>query len=433
MADNGAVVQQVDMQTLAQEVDQRNQELRQLEADLQEKEAEVRRTREEHTLMKELQAINQIALRKVNSATDGPFMRASDDSQQEIMTLESKIKLLTKKTQELQKAFDFQQASLNRISESVEQEDSKMTLVKEVTGWDRHQYGAAGFTNEENRFKQYQKVLTNLEEQQNVSKQVTSNLTKRIEELTSEMEHRKNIDDELATATEMLKQKENQRVSLQDDKKSLIRITTRKESLLNKTSKPVEDQYRAIKRLEGDKRALHADLLKAIDSKKGNDRAIYAQDSRLRQLEVRLEAINGFLAQLFEGDADSADHRPPVESGDGVPVADFEAVQHDLAKSRKLISAYDQKLEKLDADVEINVKKCTVLQYAVVAKTSNAMREEQVQERDRGDWEAQLGRLQEEFDDSYDTLESERDELLRQIEEVDRALSGGPAPSSPAY
>ena len=302
-----------------------------------------------------------------------------------------------------------------------------MMQVKEATGWDRHQYGATGFTNEENRFKQYQKILASLEEQQSVSKQVTTNLTKRIEELTAEMEQRKNIDDELATATEMLKQKENQRLSLQDDKRSLIRITTRKESMLNKTSKPAEDQYRAIKRLEGDKRALHADLLKAIDSKKSNDRAIYAQDARLRQLEARLDAINGFLAQLFDGDADSVDHRPPAENGSGVPVVDFEAVQHDLNKSRKLIAAYDQKLEKLDADVEINVKKCTVLHYAWVAKTSSAMREEQEQQRDRGDWEAQLGRLQEEFDDSYDTLESERDELLRQIEEVDRALAGGPA------
>eukprot|EP00742_Colponemidia_sp_Colp-10_P018346 GILJ01021186.1.p1 GENE.GILJ01021186.1~~GILJ01021186.1.p1 ORF type:complete len:367 (-),score=86.38 GILJ01021186.1:78-1178(-) len=366
--------------------------------------------------MKELETINQLALRKSKSET-GSQMKVSDDTLQQIIALEDRIKQSDKKTEELKKSGATVQSQLIRTRTSAEQAQANIEHIKDVTGWDRHNYASRGFSNESNRFKQHQKSLAALEEKQNTAKVVTTGLTKKIEELSAELEALKSIDEEIATAKAMLLQTQSEKSRVEDETKSVQRIHFRKEKLATKA--PSQDDYKSIKLLEGDKRVLHTELMKTIEAKKANERSIQAQDQRMRHIEVRLEAIAGFLRAAFEGEEDSQDHREGAEEGaTSVPLAMFEEIQNSLVKARKVIVLHDEKLDKLDADIEINEKKSTVLQHAIVARTAHAARENQDKERGRLNWADQMEGMQQEFEVEYERLTQENDELRNRIAQL---------------
>eukprot|EP00758_Cryptobia_borreli_P005913 Tbor_TRINITY_DN5011_c0_g1::TRINITY_DN5011_c0_g1_i2::g.14374::m.14374 len=276
-------VEQVQIQELNAELHAKSAELRETEAILHEKESALQRAREEQALMRELEDINQLTLRKLKEDSRVSKFRISEDALQEILAIEDEIKINRNKTEEYLKKINFLQSNVSRILESTSAEEEAIAKIKTATGYDGYSLCSH---NSMDVFKQHQKILADLEISQNTSKTVTLSLTKRIEELTSEMERCKNVDEETNIAKAMLKQKENELVRLEDERKSLARITSRKEKLLVQL-KP-EDAYKAIKRHEGDKRALHTELIKAIDTKGGGDKSIRAQDARLRQLEARL-------------------------------------------------------------------------------------------------------------------------------------------------
>lgn len=410
----GAVATQTDVETLTAELKARNEELKEIEVQYQEKEAELRRAREELALMKELETINQLALRKVKSDNGGARLKVSDDTLEQIIALEDRIKQADKKTQELQKKGETVQSQLDRARQNIDAVINRVNIIKDVTGWERHNYAARGFSNEANRFKQHQKSLQVLEEKQKTLKDVNNDLTKKIESLTDELEALKPIDDEIATAKAMLAQKLSEKARVEDETKSVQRIHYRKEKL---ATKPADhDDYKAIKQIEGDKRVLHTELMKTIELKKNNEKSIQAQDYRMRQIEVRLEAIASFLRAAFEGEEDSQEHREGVEEGaTSVPLPMFEDIQNNLVKARKVILLHDEKLDKLDADIELNEKKSTVLQHAIVARTAHAARENQEKERGRSSWAEQMEGMQQEFEVEYERLTQENEDLRSRI------------------
>lgn len=412
----GTVAVQSDVQGLTAELENKNKELKDLELKFQEKEAEVRRAREELSLMKELETINQLALRKSKSES-GSKLKVSDDTLQQIIALEDRIKQSDKKTEELKKSGATVQAQILRTRASVEKVQDNIDHIKDVTGWERHNYAARGYSNEANRFKQHQKNLAELEDKQRTVKDVTTGLTKKIEELSAELEALNGIDEEIEKAKAMLLQTQSEKNRIDEETKSVQRIHFRKEKLAAKA--PSQDDYKSIKQLEGDKRVLHTELMKTIESKKANERSIQAQDQRMRHIEARLEAIADFLRAAFEGEEDSQDHREGVEEGaTSVPLAMFEEIQNSLVKARKVIVLHDEKLDKLDADIEINEKKSTVLQHAIVARTAHAARENQDKERGRLNWADQMESMQQEFEVEYERLTQENDELRNRIAQL---------------
>lgn len=410
----GTVVPQSDVESLNAELKAKCEELKDAEARFQEKEAELRRAREELSLMKELETINQLALRKSKADTGGAKLKVSDDTLQQIIGLEDRIKQADKKTQELRKKGDTVQEQLERAEFSIESTTGRVNTIKDVTGWERHNYAARGFSNEANRFKQHQKNLQALEERQSTVKSVNADLTRKIESLTDELEALKPIDEEIVTAKAMLAQKQSEKLRVDDEMKSVQRIHYRKEKLASKSA--VQDDYKAIKQIEGDKRVLHTELMKTIESKRGNEKSIQAQDYRMCQIEARLNSIAGFLHAAFKDEEDSHEHREGVEEGaTAVPLPMFEDIQNNLVKARKVIALHDEKLDKLDADIELNEKKSTVLQHAIVARTAHAARENQEKERGRSNWADQMEGMQQEFEVEYERLTQENDDLRNRI------------------
>lgn len=413
----GAVVPQSDIETLTAELKAKQEDLKEAEARFQEKEAELRRAREELSLMKELETINQLALRKSKSDTGVAKLKVSDDTLQQIIGLEDRIKQADKKTQELRKKGETVQEQLERADASIDSVIGRINTIKDVTGWERHSYASRGYSNEANRFKQHQKNLQALEEKQNTAKKVNADLTKQIEALTDELDALKPIDEEIATAKTMLAQKQSEKIRVEDEMKSVQRIHFRKEKL---AAKPVvQDDYKTIKQIEADKRVLHTELMKLIESKRANEKSIQAQDYRICQIEARLKTIANFLHDAFKDEEDSHEHREGVEEGaTSVPLAMFEDIQNNLVKARKVIVLHDEKLDKLDADIELNEKKSTVLQHAIVARTAHAARENQEKERGRSNWADQMEGMQLEFEAEYERLTQENDVLRNRIAEI---------------
>lgn len=399
------------LHALGLELDDRRQRIRELEALVAKKDAAVRRAREEHQLVRELHSINMLALRKIdNDSSRTNKLLISPESLAQVIALEDAIKIETQRTTELQREATLLEQQAQRTATTQDEVARHIDVVKDTTGWERHEYGARGYVNEENRFKEHQKLLTDLQREQDTLKLLTTQLTERIERQTQQLEERKDAEAQLVNAQAMLKAKTSELKAAIEEKRSLERISQRKEQIIEKTSKV--DDYKLVKSLEGDKRVLHTELKKHMEAVLQNEKSVQAQEAKLHQLETRLLAINQFLAVTFADVEGSENFRPGVEPGQTeVPLAQFEEVQQQLANARFSLRDRDRKLEALDAKIEALEQKVSIIHVAQVSRTAVTAQEYQEMEREAALLRGHIDQIQAEFDSEHMRLEDENANL----------------------
>jgi hypothetical protein len=371
------------------------------------KESDLRRATEERALLRELNTINQLTLRKLQREPTGeePLL-ISEESLAQVISLENRIKLEHKKTQELQSHGELVAKQLDDVENAISEKNNTIAIIKETTAWDRHGYASRGFANEENTFREHQLIVTQLEEKQKTLKDVSEKLDQKIQRLTAELETKKNIEEEIQEATKMLLGKQTELTDLTDRRKQLERIMAKKEKLLAGYDR--EDRYKSVRLLEGDKKVLHHELARTSEAVAVNTKSILAQELRLRQLEMRLQAINAFLQDLFADMERSEELPESVDPGASeVPLEEFDRLQQELAVSRHTVSWRDAELEERDAKVEQLEKKINILHCAIVTRTASAGREQTEMEREHQILEDHLNYMRSEFELEFEKLSAE--------------------------
>lgn len=421
MADNqqstAVVVDTEDLKTLARHNEDLQAEIKKLELQLMRKEAEVRRAEEEHALHKELHTINQLSQRK-QSANDGVQqgrLLISEESVAQLISLENRIKLEDKKTQELEHQADLTADKLSEIEEQIVHRSNHIVEIKEATGWERDHCAARGYVNPVNSYRNHQRVIAELEEKQRTLKIVSDKVMIKLEQLTTEIEHHATVEQEADQARLRMKELNVYYDELVEKKKSLQRLLYKKEKILKETEQ--KDDQKTIRMLEGEKRVLHNELSKNRETTGNNSKSILAQEVRLRQLELRLVAINQFLQQVLPAIADEDLALPDDLDANAteVPVDRFDALQRELAISRHTVIQRDGQLEALDAKVEQLEKKVNILHCAIVARTNTATQEAQEMEKEYNVISIHLDYMRSEFEQEQHKLLLENQSLREQL------------------
>lgn len=408
----------LDAGTLSLVLEERKNALKSLQYQLARKEADLRRATEENYLMQELKTINQLTLRKAQTAdNDGPAGRLgiSAEALADVIANENKIKLATKETAALEAEAQLVASQADDVEAAIAQKSETIEMIIAQTGYERTRAASRGFINEDNRFREHQKILVGLDEKQRTYAINTAALTQRIEVLTADIEQRKSVDDDIAAAVQTLKERQALANKLEDDKKSLLRIMQRKDALLRTHDKT--DDQRTIKQLEGDKRVLHNELCRCAEAITTNRKSIVAQAGRIRQLEAKLAAVNSFIRSVLDNDDTSEEDQPHgvARGATSVPLAQFEGLQAELAVSRSTISDRDQQLLSCDAKVEQLERKVQILATAMITRTATTAQEEQELERECAVLANHLDLMKDEFDREYAKLTLENEQLQAKV------------------
>lgn len=405
-----------DLNSLARHNGELQSEIKTLEVQLAKKESEVRRATEEHALRRELLTIQQMSLRKqtYDNIQTGRI-RIDSESLATVVALEDQIKLETKKTSELERQAEVCVVRLSDVEQNILNKSHQISLIKDTTGWERDHCAARGYTHPINAYRDHQRVITELEGKQNTVKGVLDKLSNKLETLTAELERRKNIDEELADANLMLKKKQMELAKLQDDKKSLARLLQKKEKMLKDTES--KDDYKTVKLLEGEKRVLHNELARNHELTMTNSKSILAQEVRLRQLEMRLQAMNQFLQQVLTVSPEEPLPEGVEPGSDVVAVELFDAIQRELAISRHTVIQRDAQLEAQDAKVEQLEKKVNILHCAIVTRTATAAQEAKEMDNEYNVISVHLDYMRNEFEQEHHKLLMENESLRQKVED----------------
>lgn len=419
------VVDHEDIKSLARHNEDLQAHIKGLELQLMRKEAEVRRASEEHTLRKELHTINQLSQRK-QSANDGVQqgrLLINEESVAQLIALENSIKLENKKTQELEHQADLTADKLNEVEDHIIHRSQQLVQMKDATGWERDHCAARGYVNPVNSYRDRQRVIAELEEKQHTLKLVSDKCMLKLEALTTEIEHHATVEQEADLARARMKELNAFFEELTEKKKSLQRLLYKKEKILKDTES--KDDQKAIRMLEGEKRVLHNELAKNRELTTNNSKSILAQEVRLRQLELRLVAVNQFLKQILPGlgDDDVALPEDMDPNASEVPVDRFDALQRELAISRHTVVQRDSQLEALDAKVEQLERKVNILHCAIVARTNTATQEAQEMEKEYSVISIHLDYMRSEFEQEQRKLLVENEELRSKLASIHEAYN----------
>jgi len=386
----------------------------QLRLMLAKKEMEVRRATEEAALVRELQTVDQLALRKMESGADANRknrLQISEESIAAIVALRDKIKIQSQRTKDLKTESTLVQTHLKDVATATTKARDTYEAATHNTGYRPDGGGGKPYENQDNLLLKHQKRLAELEKEQAGLKERTTRLTATIEKLTGELEERKKVEDELRQAAIDYDTVCKQHEAKLDDLKGFQRISYKKDKLLKAADE--KDTLKELKKREGEKRVLHTDLQKHAELIRINDKAILANDDRLRKLEAKLDVNNAFLATVFaEDDADGV-HRPPELAPDAthVPIEDFLDLCNELASQRATLRERDRQLEELDARVEGFEKKIDIVQVAQVSKTAIAAQEFHEMERERAQLAEHVDQIDREFDVEKARLVERREKL----------------------
>jgi hypothetical protein len=422
----GAVVEADDLKTLAKHNEELQAHIKGLELHLMRKEAEVRRATEEHTLRKELHTINQLSQRK-QSGYDGVQqgrLMISEESVAQLISLENRIKLENKKTLEQEHQADLTAEKLEEIEDQIVHRSQHIAQMKDATGWDRDHCAARGYVNPVNSYRNHQRLIAELEEKQNTLKSVSDKVMIKLEMLATEIEHHATVEQEADQARARMKELDVIYDELEEKKKSLQRLLYKKDKILKETE--TKDDHKTIRMLEGEKRVLHNELAKNRETTANNSKSILAQEVRLRQLEMRLVAMNQFLQQVLPGLSEEEIALPEDMDPNTteVPVERFDALQRELSISRHTVIQRDGQLEALDAKVEQLEKKVNILHCAIVARTNTATQEAQEMEKEYSVISIHLDYMRSEFEQEQRKLLVENEELRSKLVAIQDAAAG---------
>ncbi|KAG5478791.1 hypothetical protein CUR178_05369 [Leishmania enriettii] len=381
MPGNGAVIAgESTPQSISEELERRRSEARNLELRVSRKEAELQRAKEEQALLKEMRTMNEMIIRKKErqrSEGVASGLKISPESLAELKALEDELKLENRKTAELQRAADVTFRQMEEVERSLEQTDKELVEAKRSTGWDVDRNSARTETAVESEFKEKKRQLSLLASEQRTLTEMSERLKKQADELEAKVDAAEEMDNRFAEAEEELRQANTRLKELQEQLKSNVRINKKTERVLTAASK--QSKYKSIRQLEEDKKVLHNNLCKLRETNVGNSKSILSLEVRLRQLETRLEAINGFLREVF---AEVEDDEPMDDVPEGsaeVPLAQFEELSAALELSRETVAQRDDQLEEHDCKVEQLERKVIILQNAITSREVSS----QVQTRGR--------------------------------------------------
>ncbi|KAG5478385.1 hypothetical protein GH5_05320 [Leishmania sp. Ghana 2012 LV757] len=381
MSGNGAIIaREGSPQSISEELERRRSEARNLELRVSRKEAELQRAKEEQALLKEMRTMNEMIIRKKErqrSEGVASGLKISPESLAELKALEDELKLENRKTAELQSAADVTSRQMEEVERSLEHTDKELVEAKRSTGWDVDRNSARTETAVESEFKEKKRQLSLLASEQRTLTEMSERLKQQAEELEAKVDAAEEMDNRFAEAEEELRQANTRLKELQEQLKSNVRINKKTERVLTAASK--QNKYKSIRQLEEDKKVLHNNLCKLRETNVGNSKSILSLEVRLRQLETRLEAINGFLREVF---AEVEDDEPMDDVPEGsaeVPLAQFEELSAALELSRETVAQRDDQLEEHDCKVEQLERKVMILQNAIASREVSS----QVQARGR--------------------------------------------------
>ncbi|SYZ65988.1 hypothetical_protein (plasmid) [Leishmania braziliensis MHOM/BR/75/M2904] len=370
MSTNGAVVpREGSPQSISEELERRRSEARTLELQVSRKEAELQRAKEEQALLKEMRTVNEMIIRKKERQHGEGMARGltiSPESLAELKSLEDALKLESRKTAGLQNAANITLRQMEEVERSLEQTEKQLVEAKRSTGWDIDRNSACTETAVESEFKEKKKQLSSLASEQRTLTEVSERLKQQAAELQSKIDATEDMDELFAEAEEELRQANTRYKELNEQVKSNERIQKKTERVL--TVANTQDLYKPIRQLEGDKRVLHCNLSKLRETNVSNSKSILSLEVRLRQLETRLEAINGFLREVFAEVEDDEPMDNVPEGSAEVPLAQFEELSAALELSRETVVQRDDQLDEHDCKIEQLERKIIILQNAITSR-----------------------------------------------------------------
>ncbi|KAG8344987.1 hypothetical protein ERJ75_001055200 [Trypanosoma vivax] len=400
-------------------LEERRSQVRNLELQLMRKEAELRRAQEEQVLLKELQAVNAVTLRKrqkhQTEETDGR-LKIAQDSLEEVYHLESEIKMENRRTEELQKEANITSFRMSEMEKDIEDMENRTAAVKRATYWDQSKNFGRTVVNVTSDWMNKKRSLTALHEEQSTVKGITSLLDERAEHISKKLEMQKEKAMELVAAQKKLREKSIEYESLLEELRSFERLSKKKERLLDSAGSKPDNDYKTLKIIEGDKKVLYCTLSKLQESSVRNSKSILSLEVRLRQLETKLEAVNLFLQQVF---ADMADEDEQIENipedATEVTLEQFEDICRELELSRTTLLQRDDQLDASDAKVEQLERKTSILENAIASHAVSAQLEVKGKERDFETLMMHVDYMTAEFNEEYARLTRENAELMTKL------------------
>ena len=236
---------------------------------------------------------------------------------------------------------------------------------------------------------------------------------KTIQQLTAQLDARRQVEEHLAHAEELLEAKTVEVNDKVAQLKQLERIMARKEKLL-KTMK-AEDDYKTMRKLEGDKRTLHTDLSKQAELLRTNEKALAANEHRLRQLVAQMDVLAAALTSLFDGKPDRQEHQPEGSDGQIVNEEEFNALCGEIVVLRRALKARDEKLEEEDAAIEALEARLDTVRVAQISQTVKATLKLQEMEKKKLQVQEHMAKIGGTFLEEKARLDSERVKLQRQL------------------
>ncbi|AYU78880.1 hypothetical protein LdCL_230005800 [Leishmania donovani] len=380
MSDGAIVPREDSPQSISEELERRRSEARNLELRVSRKEAELQRAKEEQELLKEMRTMNEMIIRKKErqlSEGVASGVKISPESLAELNALGDALRLENRKTVELQSEADVTSHQMEEVERSLENTEKQLLEAKRSTGWDVDRNSARTETAMESEFKEKKRQLSSLASEQRTISELSERLKQQAEELQAKVDAAEDMDERFAEAEEELRQANMRYRELIEEVKSNERIQKKTERVL--TVANTQNKYKCIRQLEGEKRVLHNNLSKLRETNVSNSRSILSLEVRLRQLETRLEAFNGFLREVF---AEVEDDEPMEDVPEGaveVPLAQFEELSAALELSRETVAQRDDQLDEHDCKIEQMERKVVILQNAIASREVSA----QVQARGR--------------------------------------------------
>lgn len=405
--------------------DQHDQErIRHVERQLARKEEELKTVQEELRVKDEIATVNQMTIRKQEHESSGTIVM--EDSLDTIVCLENTLKLERSKVKTLLKDNKQLEFELSKRDKDVERLQRDYDTVLRETGYVKGTAQRQPFRDikdQENRIGELQLVIQKLEEEQRTSKQIQASKTQFIAELSKKLDVKKNVEEDLYQAQSVIKVKDREKRDLVDELKTLKHqeeVDKHKKGALQEKNK----EALVVKKLEGDKRFLQAEITKHVDMRRQQERTIKAQQFRIDQVEGRMDQLSAALKDLKldkhmggimktpavprdSSDKDLSDIDQIVPQREAIDIEAYELLQRDVEQLRNSLSLKDVIIQEKDQNVEALEKKVEILAHAKRTETRSILTE-------RKEFGYQIEDLKRALDIQQDTYRQQADRLKQE-------------------
>jgi len=199
---------------------------------------------------------------------------------------------------------------------------------------------------------------------QNTNKQLQKQKTQQIEELSHELDRKKQLEDDLFQAQNALKVRQGELKELMDELNTLRRIQAKKDKLIQALESGRMDG--PIRQLEGDKRYLISEIAKHTQAKRQQERTIRTNNTRIEQLSLKLEGIlDAVKSYRIDKTIPTDAVAEAIPSADGtIDVDSFDALLKEIAVTRHDMETKERVLQNRDVEIETLERKVEILNHA---------------------------------------------------------------------